>query len=129
LISRRKGATVGTAIGEIPSGYTGMVFGRLQADLLERATMLVGTGGEFQNLLFVGPKGCGKRTIAASLAASFGLDFVCVPMDEGVGAIRDRLFGTPTEAARAADGGAPPGAFRAGPPTFALLHPFPPGPS
>lgn len=101
-----------------------MPLGPLQADLLERATDLTAGGRDFQNLLFVGPKGCGKQTIARELAASFGMEFVPVPMDGTADDIRDRLFGTPTEAARATDGGSLPGLFGASQPTLVYLERF-----
>ena len=58
----------------------GMALGPLQAEFLESRHRPHGGGSEFQNLLFVGPKGCGKRTVGQDLAASFG-DGVCPRAD------------------------------------------------
>src|SRR5262245_58830158 len=71
----------------------GMALGRIQADFLDRAMHLMAGGGEMQNLLFVGPKGCGKRTVGKELADSFEMEFVRVPMDDTAAAISNCLFG------------------------------------
>ncbi len=88
-----------------------MALGPLQAEFFDRATHLMAGGGKFQNVLFVGPKGCGKQTVGQELATSFGVEFVRVPMDDTAGAISNCLFGTREEAARAANGGPLPGVF------------------
>ena len=101
-----------------------MVLGPLQAELLERATHLLAGGSEFQNLLFVGPKGCGKRTVGQELASSFGLEFVRVSMDDTANSISDFLFGTREEADRASNGGPLPGLFGTSHPTLLYLDRF-----
>jgi hypothetical protein len=81
-------------------------------------------GSSLRNLLFVGPKGCGKRTVGKELAASFNMEFLPVPMGEPAGKTQELLFGTQGEAVRAADGGPLPGVLGAGQATLVYLERF-----
>jgi hypothetical protein len=101
-----------------------MVLGPSQADLLDRAKHLLAGRGAFQNLLFVGPKGCGKRTVSQELATMFGMEFVRVPMDDTADALSNCLFGTQEEASRAPSGGPLPGVFGTSHPTLLYLDRF-----
>ncbi len=68
-----------------------------QTAILDRAERIARSGMNAPpGLLLVGPRGCGKRTMAQQLSGRLGAEFVRVPLSEPVDAVRTFLVGPPS---------------------------------